>query len=102
MVLETVESFWKFVSKDKFPKLKDFATKCTRCLETHSYVSVSTFSTMKQDKCININRMADSFQLGTTNTGIDKGTIAAKKPRPQASHRWRFVINCCLLLCNDF
>jgi len=25
MLEQTVESFWKLVSKDKFPKLKDFA-----------------------------------------------------------------------------
>jgi len=34
-VLETVESFLKLVSKDRFPKLKYFALKCTQCLETH-------------------------------------------------------------------
>jgi len=26
-VLETVESFWKLISKGRFPKLKDFALK---------------------------------------------------------------------------
>jgi len=26
-VLETVDSFWKLVSTDRFPKLKDFALK---------------------------------------------------------------------------
>jgi len=26
-VLETAESFWKSVSEDKFPKVKDFAPK---------------------------------------------------------------------------
>jgi len=27
MVLETVKSFWKLTSKNRFPKLKDFALK---------------------------------------------------------------------------
>ena len=27
MVLETVEGFWKLVSKDRFPKLNDFEFK---------------------------------------------------------------------------
>jgi len=39
-VLESVISFWKLVSKDKFPKLKDFALKCNRFLETHTCASV--------------------------------------------------------------
>jgi len=49
------------------------------------------FSTIKQVKCKNRNRMAggtqdDSLRLATTNTGIDKGTIMSEKPRSQASH----------------
>jgi len=35
-VLEIAESFRKLVSKDRFPKGKDFAKKCTRCLEIHA------------------------------------------------------------------
>jgi len=44
MVLETVMSFWKFVSKDRFPKLKDFA------LKMHTIFK-------------NRNRKADSFRV---------------------------------------
>ena len=49
------------------------------------------FSTIKQVKCKNRNRMAggtlvDSLRLSTTNAGIDKGTIVSEKPRSQASH----------------
>jgi len=50
----------------------------------------NTFSTKKQVKCKNRNRMAggtldDSLRLATINIGIDKGTIVSEKPRSQAS-----------------
>ena len=51
--IETVKSFWKLVSKDSFPKLKDFALKLGRALGNTTYrkcVRVRTFSTMKQVK----------------------------------------------------
>jgi len=58
MVLETVERFRKLFSKDRFPKMNDFA------LEMHSmfrntYVCESTFSTMNHVKSKNRNQMAD-------------------------------------------
>jgi len=40
----------------------------------------------------------DSLRLAFTTTGIDKGTVVSTKPRPQASHWQRFVMNCFLLL----
>jgi len=42
----------------------------------------------------------DSLKVAATNTGIDEGTIVSKKPRPQASHRQRFVIGicCCVII----
>jgi len=89
-VLETAESFWKLVSKDEFPKLKDSTLKM-HSMFVSTYVCESTFFTMKQVKPENRNRMTDEtldnrFQLATTNTGIDKGTIVSEEPRPQASH----------------
>jgi len=84
---ETVESLWKLVSKDRFPKLKDFAIK----IYLEIYTFENTFSTIKQVKCKHRNRIAggtlvDSLRLATTNIGIDKGTIVSEKPRSQASH----------------
>jgi len=35
--IETVNSFWKLVSKDRFPKLKDFALKLRRALGNTTY-----------------------------------------------------------------
>ena len=71
-----------------------------------AYVCEITFSTMKQNKSTNKNRMADetlndSPWLAPLNTGIGKGTMVSEKPRPQASHLYRFVISY-LLLCNNF
>jgi len=39
----------------------------------------------------------NSLRLASTATGINKGTIVSVKPRPQASHWQRFVMNCFLL-----
>jgi len=36
--IQTVESFWTLVSKDRFPKLKDFVLKCARRFEAHMCV----------------------------------------------------------------
>ena len=87
---ETQECFWKLVSKDRFPKLKDFALKMHSMFGS-TYVCESTFSTMKQIKSKNRNRMVNetlenSLRLATTNVGIDVKTIVSDKPRPQASH----------------
>jgi len=46
---------------------------------------------MRQIKSKNRNEMADeklddSLQLATTNTGINQGRVVLKKPQPQASH----------------
>jgi len=40
MVSGTVVSFWKLVNKVRFPKLKDFALKFTRYLETQTCVRI--------------------------------------------------------------
>jgi len=54
-------------------------------LDVYTYVCLSKFSTMKQIKSKNRNRVADETLDDTTSTGIDKGTILSGKPRPQAS-----------------
>jgi len=46
--------------------------------------------------------LVDSLRRATTNIDIDKGTVVSEKPWPQASHWKGFVINCYLLLCNNF
>jgi len=56
-VLETAENFCNLVSKDRFPKLKDFAPNM-HSMEINTCVRVY-FLTMKQVKSKNINPMAD-------------------------------------------
>ena len=74
----------------------------------NTYVCESASSTMKQvkltvnQKSIAKRKLVDSLRLTTTNTGIDNGTIMPEKPRPQTSHWYILVINCYLLLCNNF
>jgi len=66
-----------------------------------TYWCETTFSTIKQVKSNDWNRMdqtqGNSLRLASTATGINKGTIVSVKPRPQASHWQRFVMNCFLL-----
>jgi len=46
--LQTAESFWKLVSKDRFPKLKDFALKMHSNFGS-TYVYESTFSILQYE-----------------------------------------------------
>ena len=55
-------------------------------LDVYTYVCVSKFSTIKQVKSENRNRIADETLDDTTGTGIDKEAMLSGKPRPQASH----------------
>jgi len=46
--LQTVESFWKLVSKDSFPKLQDFALKGHSIFES-THVRENTFSILSTE-----------------------------------------------------
>ena len=87
---EIQERFWKLVSKDKFPKLKDFALKMHSMFGS-TYVCESTFFNMHLVKSRNRNRMANQtlnncLRLATTSIDIDIETIVSEKPRTHASH----------------
>ena len=87
---EIQERFWKLVSKDKFPKLKNFALKMHSMFGS-TYVCESTFSTMQLVKSRNRNRMANQtldncLRLATTSIDIDIETIVQKNPQTHASH----------------
>ena len=87
---ETQKRFWKLVSKDKFPILKDFALKMySMCGST--YMCESTFSAMKLVKSRNKNRMVNQtldncLQLSTTSIDDDIETIVSEKPQTHASY----------------
>ena len=87
---ETQKRLWKLVSKDKFPKLKDFALKMHSMFGS-TYVCESTFSTMKLVKSRNKNRMVSRTQdnclrLSTTSIDIDIETIVSEMSQTHASH----------------
>ena len=78
---ETQKRFWKLVSKDKFPKLKDFALKMHSMFGS-TYVCEGTFSTMKLVKSRNKNRMVNQtlgkcLRLSATSIDIDIETIVS-------------------------
>jgi len=102
-VLEIVESFWKLVSKDRFPKLKDFATKM-HSVFGNTHMCESTFSTMKQVKSKNRNRIAkatlnDSLRLAPLTLILIK-----ERQCGEALTTGIPLMGICnkLLLCNDF
>ena len=85
----TQKRFWKLVSKDKFPKLKDFALKMYS-MSGSTYAGEIIFSTMKLVKSSKRNRMANQtldnyLRLSTTSIDIDIETIVPEKPRIHAS-----------------
>jgi len=57
-VRDCIENVWKLVSKDKYPKLKDIALKM-QSIFGNTFVCESAFSTRKQVKSKNRNRIAD-------------------------------------------
>ena len=87
---ETQERFWKLVSKDKFPKPKEFALKIHLMIGS-TYVCESRFSIIELVKSRNRNRMANQtldncLPLATIIIDIDMQTIVSEKPRTHASH----------------
>jgi len=75
-------------SKIGFPN-KDFALIMHIIFGT-TYMCENTFSTMKQVRSKNRNRMGDRTIVSDwyyhEPIGIVKGTILSEKPQPQASH----------------
>jgi len=88
MVLETAESFWNLVSKERFLKLKDFELKCSQFGNTcvWGYIFYDEASQIQKQKSNGRRKTGQLSTSCTTNTGIDEGTIVSKKPRPQVSH----------------
>ena len=90
---QTQDRFWKLVSKDKFPKPKDFALKMNSMFgRTYSmWVCESTLSSMQLVKSRNRNQMVNQtldncLRFATTSFDIDIETAVSEKPRTHASH----------------
>ncbi|XP_042198919.1 general transcription factor II-I repeat domain-containing protein 2A-like [Callorhinchus milii] len=86
---EIPEIFWKRIPKDCFPKLNDFALKmCSMFAST--YISESTFSTMKQLKAKHHNKLDRDtlgccLRLATTEFEVDILALVQEKHFPQCS-----------------
>ncbi|XP_050515720.1 general transcription factor II-I repeat domain-containing protein 2-like [Diabrotica virgifera virgifera] len=87
---EGISTFWKLVSKDRFPKLRNFALKLYSMFGS-TYICESTFSALKHIKCEIRNRMEnDSLEacIRLTTTGIDTDVqkLVEDIRLPQISH----------------
>uniref|UniRef100_A0A6P7H1K4 General transcription factor II-I repeat domain-containing protein 2B-like n=1 Tax=Diabrotica virgifera virgifera TaxID=50390 RepID=A0A6P7H1K4_DIAVI len=70
---EDISTFWKLVSKDRFPKLRNFALKVYSMFGS-MYICESTFSALKHIKSKTRNRIEnDSLEacISLTTTSID-------------------------------
>jgi len=81
------KTFCKLVSKDMFPKLKDFTLKM-HAMFGRTNVCESAFSTMKQAKSKNRNQSAhetldDGFRSATANILASIKERKFQRPRPQ-------------------
>lgn len=84
------EEFWKLVSGDRFPVLRNFALKLCSMFGS-TYICEAAFSIMKHVKSKTRNRLHDEalvscIRLGTTNIEVDIPGIVKEKPIPQCSH----------------
>ena len=63
--MENPENFWKFVSKERFPMLKNAALKLFSMSEsTYMYICECAFSTMNIVKSKNRNQLAWKHHYG--------------------------------------
>jgi len=67
-VLETLKSFWKLFSKDRFLKLKDFALK----MRLYTFYDEASQIYSKNINLMVDETLDDSLLLPATNTGIAK------------------------------
>ncbi|XP_025202909.1 general transcription factor II-I repeat domain-containing protein 2B-like [Melanaphis sacchari] len=82
--------FFKLLSKEKFPNLRDFGLKMTSMFGS-TYICESAFSYMKYIKNPNISNLTDStlrhlMRLSTTELAVDISSLVGEADRPQSSH----------------
>ena len=90
--MKNAESFWKFVSKERFPMLKNAALKLFSMFRS-AYICECTFSAMNIIKRKNRNQLGnntmalqDCLRMATTNILVDISAIVKEACRPQRSH----------------
>lgn len=82
--------FFKLLSKEKFPNLRDFGLKMTSMFGS-TYTCESAFSSMKFIKNHNRSNLTDSslrhlMRLSTTELAVDISSLVDEADRPQSSH----------------
>ncbi|XP_050059754.1 general transcription factor II-I repeat domain-containing protein 2A-like [Aphis gossypii] len=82
--------FFKLLSKEKFPNLRDFGLKMTSMFGS-TYICESAFSYMKYIKNPNRSNLPDStlrhlMRLSTTELAVDISSLVDEADRPQSSH----------------
>lgn len=82
--------FFKLLSKEKFPNLRDFGLKMTSMFGS-TYICESAFSYMKYIKNPNRSNLTDStlrhlMRLSTTELAVDISSLVDEADRPQSSH----------------
>ncbi|XP_067131976.1 general transcription factor II-I repeat domain-containing protein 2B-like [Centruroides vittatus] len=81
---------FKFLDKEKYPKLRDFGLQIVSMFGS-TYICERAYSDMKYIKSKYRNSLKDStlediIRLATTNIDVDIKDIVAKQLRPQCSH----------------
>ncbi|XP_056629866.1 general transcription factor II-I repeat domain-containing protein 2A-like [Diorhabda sublineata] len=87
---EREPEFFKLLSKEKFPNLRDFGLKITSMFGS-TYTCESAFSSMKYTKNHNRSNLTDSslrhlMRLSTTELEVDISSLVDEADRPQSSH----------------
>ncbi|XP_056639741.1 general transcription factor II-I repeat domain-containing protein 2A-like [Diorhabda sublineata] len=87
---EKGHEFFKLLSKEKFPNLRDFGLKITSMFGS-TYRCESAFSSMKYIKNHNRSNLTDSslrrlMRLSTTELEVDISSLVDEADRPQSSH----------------
>ncbi|XP_072389291.1 general transcription factor II-I repeat domain-containing protein 2A-like [Diabrotica undecimpunctata] len=82
--------FFKLLSKEKFPNLRDFGLKMTSMFGS-TYTCESAFSSMKYIKNKNRSNLIDSslrhlMRVSTTELEVDISSLVDEANRPQSSH----------------
>ncbi|XP_060878224.1 general transcription factor II-I repeat domain-containing protein 2-like [Metopolophium dirhodum] len=83
-------SFWKALPVEKYPILRDFASKMLSMFGT-TYICECTFSNMKHIKSKERYRLTDEtlghlLRVSTTEIEVDFTKLSIEKPHPQVSH----------------
>ena len=90
--MENPENFWKFVSKERFPMLKNAALKLFSMCES-KYICECALSAMNIIKSKNRNQLGnntmalhDCLRMATTNILVNTSAIVKEACRPQKLH----------------